>query len=390
MHTDFNSRYEKITSEHNQLLTKKNQSVFSVNGVYNRYENPILTRNHIPLNWRFDLNTKTNPFFMERIGFNAVFNAGAIKIDGKYLLVARVEGNDRKSFFAIAESPNGIDNFKFWEKPISIPQTESFDTNVYDMRLTQHDDGYIYGVFCTERKDPSAPKGDTSTAIANAGIVRTKNLKEWERLPDLISTTGQQRNVVLFPHLIDGKYAFFTRPQDGFIDTGKGGGVGFGLSDTIENPEVKEEKIVDAKTYHTIYEVKNGMGPAPIKTDKGWLNLAHGVRNTAAGLRYTLYMFISNIDRPWEITHKPHGHFMAPLKEERLGDVSNVLFSNGWIADDDGKVYIYYASSDTRMHVATSTIDQLLDYCINSPQDQLHSHLSVETINKLIDANKEV
>ena len=390
MNTDFNKRKEAITSQYEVLIHKKNNSIFSVNGIYNRYENPILTRNHIPLTWRFDFNEETNPFFMERIGYNAVFNAGAIKIDGRYLLVARVEGNDRKSFFAIAESPNGIDNFKFWEKPITIPQIEGNpDTNVYDMRLTQHDDGYIYGVFCSERKDPSAPKGDTSTAMANAGIVRTKNLIDWERLPDLISTTGQQRNVVLFPHLIQGKYAFFTRPQDGFIDTGKGGGIGFGLSDTIENPEVKEEKIVDPKTYHTIYEVKNGLGPAPIKTDKGWLNLAHGVRNTAAGLRYTLYMYISDIDRPWEITHKPHGHFIAPLKEERVGDVSNVVFSNGWIADDDGKVYIYYASSDTRMHVATSTIDQLVDYCINSPQDQLHSHLSVETIKNLIVENKK-
>ncbi len=390
MNNDFNLRRKEITSQHEQLITKKNNPVFSVNGVYNRYENPILTRDHIPLNWRFDFNPDTNPFFMERIGFNATFNAGAIKIDDKYLLAVRVEGNDRKSFFAIAESPNGIDNFKFWERPISIPQLEKFDTNVYDMRLTQHDDGYIYGVFCTERKDPSAPDGDTSTAVANAGIVRTKNLKDWERLPDLISTTGQQRNVVLFPHLIQGKYAFFTRPQDGFIDTGKGGGVGFGLSDTIENAEVKEEQIVDAKTYHTIYEVKNGLGPAPILTEKGWLHLAHGVRNTAAGLRYTLYMFMTDIDRPWEITHKPHGHFIAPLKDERVGDVSNVVFSNGWIKDDNGKVFIYYASSDTRMHVATSTIDQLLDYCINSPQDRLHSHLSVATINILIDTNQKV
>ncbi len=390
MNNNFSLRSKEIILQHEQLITKKNNPLFSVNGVYNRYKNPILTRDHIPLNWRFDFNPDTNPFFMERIGFNATFNAGAIKIDDKYLLAVRVEGNDRKSFFAIAESPNGIDNFKFWERPISIPQLEKFDTNVYDMRLTQHDDGYIYGVFCTERKDPSAPDGDTSTAVANAGIVRTKNLKDWERLPDLISTTGQQRNVVLFPHLIQGKYAFFTRPQDGFIDTGKGGGVGFGLSDTIENAEVKEEQIVDAKTYHTIYEVKNGLGPAPLLTQKGWLHLAHGVRNTAAGLRYTLYVFMTDINRPWKITYKPHGHFIAPLKDERVGDVSNVVFSNGWIKDDNDKVFIYYASSDTRMHVATSTIDQLLDYCINSPQDRLHSHLSVDTINKLIDSNKKV
>ena len=388
LETDFNSRYEHIREKHTELIEVKNHSIFSMNGVYNRYKNPILTRDHIPLEWRYDLNPKTNPFFMERIGFNAVFNAGAIKLNGKYLLIARVEGNDRKSFFAVAESPNGKDNFRFWDKPISIPQTDKYDANVYDMRITQHDDGWLYGVFCTERKDPSAPEGDTSTAMAEAGIVRTKDLKVWERLPDLISTTGQQRNVVLFPHLINGKYAFFTRPQDGFIDTGKGGGIGFGLSSSMEKPEVKEEIIVDAKTYHTIYEVKNGLGPAPFRTEHGWLHLAHGVRNTAAGLRYTLYMFMTDLEKPWVVTHKPHGHLIAPLKEERLGDVSNVVFSNGWIKDDDGKVYIYYASSDTRMHVATTSLDQLVDYCVNSPTDQLHSHLSVETINKLIDKNQ--
>ena len=388
LETDFNSRYGQIREKHTELIEVKNNSIFSVNGIYNRYKNPILTRDHIPVEWRYDLNPKTNPFFMERIGYNAVFNSGAIKLNGKYLLIARVEGNDRKSFFAVAESPNGIDNFQFWDKPISIPQTEKWDTNVYDMRITQHDDGWLYGVFCTERKDPSAPEGDTSTAIAEAGIVRTRDLKVWERLPDLISTTGQQRNVVLFPHLIKGKYAFFTRPQDGFINTGKGGGIGFGLSNSMKKPEVKEEIIVDAKTYHTIYEVKNGLGPAPFRTEQGWLHLAHGVRNTAAGLRYTLYMFMTDLEKPWLVTHKPHGHLIAPLKEERLGDVSNVVFSNGWIKDDDGKVYIYYASSDTRMHVATSSLDQLVDYCVNSPTDQLHSHLSVETINKLIDKNQ--
>ena len=388
--TIFKERWARISKAHQEYLSTPNAAVFSINGIYERYERPILTRDHIPLEWRFDLNPDTNPFFMERIGYNAAFNSGAIKLNGKYLLVARVEGNDRKSFFAIAESDNGIDNFRFWKRPISIPQTDNWDTNVYDMRLTQHDDGWIYGVFCTERKDTSAPEGDTSTAKAEAGIVRTKDLKSWERLPDLISTTGQQRNVVLFPHLIEGKYAFFTRPQDGFIDTGKGGGVGFGLSETIENPEVKEEIIVDAKTYHTIYEVKNGLGPAPFRTNKGWLHLAHGVRNTAAGLRYTLYMFMTDLDKPWKVTHKPHGHLIAPLKEERIGDVSNVVFSNGWIQDEDGKVFIYYASSDTRMHVATSSIDRLVDYCINSPQDKLYSHLSVEAINQLIDKNESL
>jgi len=385
----FYNRLEQVKSNYISLVEKPNEKLFSPNGIYNRYKNPVLTRNHIPLHWRFDLNPETNPFFMERIGFNAAFNAGAMKLGDKYIMAVRVEGNDRKSFFAIAESPNGIDNFKFWDRPITMPQTDEFDVNVYDMRLTKHDDGWIYGVFCSERKDPDAAEGDTSSAIAAAGIARTKDLVEWERLPDLISTTGQQRNVVLFPHMVDEKYAFYTRPQDGFIDTGKGGGIGFGLSETIENAEVKEEVIVDAKTYHTIYEVKNGLGPAPIRTEHGWLQLAHGVRNTAAGLRYTLYMFMTDLEKPWIVTHKPHGHFIAPYAEERVGDVSNVVFSNGWIEDEDGTVFIYYASSDTRMHVATSTVEQLVDYCMNSPQDKLHSHLSVQTINELIDRNKD-
>lgn len=383
----FKSRFTRIQKESEELITRKNEEVFSTNGIYTRYKNPVLTREHIPLHWRFDFNPATNPGFMERIGFNATFNAGAIKWEGKYLLAVRVEGNDRKSLFAIAESPNGIDNFRFRERPITMPQSDAPDTNVYDMRLTKHDDGYIYGVFCTERKDPSAPEGDTSSAVAAAGIARTKNLNEWERLPDLISTTGQQRNVVLFPHLINGKYAFFTRPQDRFIDAGSGGGIGFGLSDSITKAIVKEETIVDPRIYHTIYELKNGLGPAPIRTDKGWLQLAHGVRNTAAGLRYTLYAFLSDLEKPWIVTHKPAGHFISPLGEERVGDVSNVVFSNGWIADDDGKLFIYYASSDTRMHVAVSTVKQMLDYCINSPQDEFYSSASVKRINKLIDNN---
>jgi 4-O-beta-D-mannosyl-D-glucose phosphorylase len=384
----FCERLEKIKLTHEHLLTQPNEEIFSINGIFSRYKSPVLTRDHVPLNWRYDMNPETNPYFMERIGFNAVFNAGAIKWKGKYILAVRTEGNDRKSFFAIAESPNGIDNFRFWDRPVTMPQTDNPDVNVYDMRLTQHDDGYIYGVFCTERKNPDAPEGDTSSAVAAAGIARTKDLVEWERLPDLISATGQQRNVVLFPHLIDGKYAFYTRPQDGFIDTGKGGGIGFGLAGDIEHPEVKEELIVDAKKYHTIYEVKNGLGPAPIRTEHGWLQLAHGVRNTAAGLRYTLYMFMTDLEKPWIVTHKPAGLFMGPLKSERVGDVSNVLFSNGWIADDDGRVFIYYASSDTRMHVTTSTIGQLIDYCLNSPQDKFYSEGSVEIINELIDKNK--
>ena len=388
MKTTFETRKAAIEKMHNELLNLENEELFSVNGVYSRYKNPVLTREHVPLHWRFDFNPETNPHFMERIGFNAAFNSGAIKWNGKYLLVVRTEGNDRKSFFAIAESPNGIDNFRFWDRPISIPQTDNWETNVYDMRLTAHEDGWIYGVFCAERKDPNAPEGDTSSATAAAGIVRTKDLLNWERLPDLISHGGQQRNVVLFEKFVNGKYAFFTRPQDGFIDTGKGGGIGWGLSDTIENAEVPVEDIIDPKTYHTVYEVKNGQGPHPIYTEKGWLHLAHGVRNTAAGLRYVLYMFMTDKDDVTKIIHKPNGHFIAPLKEERVGDVSNVVFTNGWIADDDGTVLIYYASSDTRMHVAKTSIDKLIDYCMNTPEDRLYSHLSVDTINQLIDKNK--
>ncbi len=386
----FQERKESIKNEHEGLLNRKNEKIFSVNGIFHRYKNPILTRDHFPMEWRYDFNPETNPYFMERISFNAAFNAGALKWKGKYMLAVRCEGNDRKSFFAIAESPNGIDNFRFWERPLTLPQTADPDTNVYDMRLTEHEDGYVYGVFCTERKDPNAPDGDTSSAVAAAGIARTKDLLEWERLPDLITYGGQQRNVVLHPEFIEGKYAFYTRPQDGFIDTGKGGGIAFGLSDSMVNAEVKEEQIVDAKTYHTIYELKNGQGPAPIKTEQGWLNLAHGVRNCAAGLRYTLYLFMTALDDPSRVIHKPSGMFMGPLKEERVGDVSNVLFTNGWIADEDGCVFIYYASSDTRMHVATSTIAQLVDYCMNTTEDKLHSATSVQAINDLIDKNKSL
>jgi len=335
MGTLYKARKAKIVREHEALLSKKNEELFSTNGVYSRFKNPVLTRYHVPLEWRYDMNSETNPFFMERISFNAAFNAGAIKWNDKYLLLVRTEGNDRKSFFAVAESANGVDNFRFWERPITLPQTEEWDTNVYDMRLTTHEDGWIYGVFCTERKDPNASDGDTSSATAAAGIARTKDLINWERLPDLISHGGQQRNVVLFEKYVDGKYAFFTRPQDGFIDTGKGGGIGWGLSKTIKNAEVLDEKIIDAKTYHTIYEVKNGLGPHPIYTDKGWIHLAHGVRNTAAGLRYVLYVCLADKDDVSKITHKPAGHFIAPLQDERVGDVSNVVFSNGWIADDE-------------------------------------------------------
>lgn len=386
--SDFESRLAEINEEHDALTSKVNQKVSKgYNGIYHRYENPVVTAAHAPIHWRYDLNKDTNPYLMERIGINAALNAGAIKLDGKYLVIVRVEGNDRKSFFAVAESDNGIDNFKFWDYPILMPETENPDTNVYDMRVVQHEDGWIYGIFCTERKDLSAPEGDTSTATAAAGIARTKDLKTWERLPDLITYSGQQRNVVLHPEFVNGKYGLYTRPQDGFIDTGAGGGIGFGLSDSMENAEVKDEVIVDAKTYHTIYEVKNGLGPAPIKTKKGWLHMAHGVRNTAAGLRYVLYVFMTDLNDITKIIHKPAGHFIAPQCSERVGDVSNVVFSNGWIPEDDGRVFIYYASSDTRLHVATTTVDQLIDYCENTPEDGLRSIKSVQSINDLASKN---
>ncbi|MDF1574740.1 MAG: glycosidase [Bacteroidales bacterium] len=384
----FQERQKAIRQQHETLLARENRELFSTNGIFRRYQYPVLTRNHFPLEWRFDFNPASNPRFMERIGFNAAFNAGAIRWKGKYLLAVRGEGNDRKSFFAMAESPNGVDNFRFWERPLTMPETGDPDTNVYDLRLTAHEDGYIYGVFCTERKDPAAPEGDSSSAVAAAGIARTRDLVDWERLPDLVTYGGQQRNVVLHPEFIRGKYGFYTRPQDGFIDTGSGGGIAFGLSDSMVPAEVKEEKILDAKTYHTIYELKNGQGPAPIKTESGWLNLAHEVRNCAAGLRYTLYMFMTALEDPTRVIHKPAGLLMGPLGEERVGDVSNVLFCNGWIADDDGRVFIYYASSDTRMHVATSSLEQLVDYCKNTPEDGLRSAASVERINRLIDRNK--
>ena len=386
----FEQRKVILEKEYNTLVVKINKPKDSAgNGIYDRFINPIVTPAHIPLNWRYDFNEDANPFLQERIGFNATFNAGAIKFNNKYIICVRVEGNDRKSFFAIAESPNGIDNFVFWEKPCVIPQLKGNpDTNAYDMRLIEHEDGWIYGIFCTERKDSNAPKGDTSSAIANAGIVRTKDLVNWERLPDLISNSGQQRNVVIHPEFVNNKYAIYTRPQDGFIDVGNGGGIGLGFIDDMSNPEVKNETIIFGKVYHTIYELKNGLGPAPIKTDKGWLHLAHGVRNTAAGLRYTLYMFMTSLEDITKVTHVPAGYFMAPENEERVGDVSNVLFSNGWIADNDGKVFIYYASSDTLMHVAATTIEKLVDYVTNTPEDTFTSAGSVNTIINLIEKNK--
>ena len=386
MNNYFKTRKEAIITEYEQLIALKNEPVLPGNGIFERYKNPVLTAAHAPVFWRYDLSPETNPYFMERFGINGTFNAGAIKWNGKYLLMVRVEGNDRKSFFAVAESPNGTDNFRFWDYPVIMPETDVPDTNVYDMRLTAHEDGWIYGVFCSERKDPDAPAGDLSSAVAAAGIARTKDLVEWERLPDLKSKS-QQRNVVLHPEFVDGKYALYTRPQDGFIDAGSGGGIGWALIDDITNAEVKEEKIINLRYYHTIKELKNGEGPHPVKTTKGWLHLAHGVRGCAAGLRYVLYLYLTDLNNPEKLIAEPAGYFMAPQGKERVGDVSNVLFNNGWIADDDGKVYIYYASSDTRMHVAVSSIDRLLDYCLNTAPDGYRSATSVQTLTSLIKRN---
>lgn len=385
----YDNRLRLLQEAHETLITHANRIILPGNGIFERYEYPVLTNEHAPLEWRYDLNPETNPWLMERIGVNATMNAGAIQWNGKYLMMVRVEGNDRKSFFAIAESPNGIDNFRFWEYPIELPDTDPNETNVYDMRLTAHEDGWIYGIFCSESLDPNAVPGDLSSAIAKAGIVRTKDLKNWERLPNLISK-NQQRNVVLHPEFVNGKYALYTRPQDSFIDAGNGGGIGWTLIDDITHAEIKKETIINYRHYHTIKEVKNGEGPHPIKTPKGWLHLAHGVRACAAGLRYVLYLYMTSLDDPSKVIAQPGGYFMAPVGEERIGDVSNVLFSNGWIADEDGTVFIYYASSDTRMHVATSTIERLIDYCLHTPEDKLRSATSVNSISNLIEANKLV
>lgn len=383
----FNERVEQVKARYEEVIGRKNTALFSENGIYERYEHPVLTNRHIPLTWKYNFNPDTNPYFMERLGVNCVFNPGALYLDGKFYLAARVEGADRKSFFAIAESDSGIDGFTFWDFPIKLPETDDPDVNVYDMRLVKHEDGYIYGLFCTERKDPQAPAGDLSSAVAQCGIARTTDLKTWERLPDLKTKSAQQRNVVLHPEFVDGKYAFYTRPQDGFINTGSGGGIGWGLSDSMEPAVVEEEIIIDERAYHTIKEVKNGQGPAPIKTSEGWLHIAHGVRNTAAGLRYVLYAFMTDLHKPWIQTYSPGGHLIAPEGEERVGDVSNVVFSNGVIAADNGKVFLYYASSDTRCHVATTTIDKLVDYVKNTPADAKRSYACVEQRSALIENN---
>ena len=385
MSTEYQAKIAALRERHEQLLRKPNIPEEFGNGIYTRYKNPILTAEHTPLEWRYDFSEQDNPYLMQRIMMNATLNSGAIKCQGKYLLVVRVEGADRKSFFAVAESPNGVDNFRFWEEPITMPEDVIPATNIYDMRLTAHEDGWIYGLFCVERHDDSQPD-DLSAATATCGIARTKDLKIWHRLPDLKSKS-QQRNVVLHPEFVNGKYALYTRPQDGFIDAGSGGGIGWALIDDIEHAEIKDEKIINARHYHTIMEVKNGEGPHPIKTNWGWLHLAHGVRGCASGLRYVLYMYMTALDDPTHVIAQPGGYFLVPQGDEYIGDVMNVAFTNGWIADADGKVFIYYASSDTRMHVAVSTVDRLVDYCMNTPEDGFRTAASVETIKKLIEKN---
>jgi 4-O-beta-D-mannosyl-D-glucose phosphorylase len=387
--TDFDYRLEQLLNHQQELLSEMNEPLEVSNGIVRRYRNPVLTAAHAPIHWCYDLDYESNPNLLERLGVNAVFNCGAMEFDGKYVLSVRVEGADRKSFFAIAESHTGVDNFRFWDYPILMPETTEPDINVYDMRLVRHEDGFIYGLFCTERKDPKAGPGDLSSAVAQCGIARTKDLQEWERLPDLKTNSPQQRNAVLHPEFVNGKYAFYTRPQDDFIEAGTGGGIGWGMSDKIDGAIIDKETIIDNREYHTIKEVKNGLGPAPIKTKKGWLHLAHGVRGTAAGLRYVLYLFLCDLQEPWKMTHQPGGYFLAPEGDERVGDVSNVLFSCGWIVRDK-KVFIYYGSSDTRIHVATSTADKLLDYVMNTPADGLRSFASVEQRYALIDKNLKI
>lgn len=385
----FQDRLRTLKKTHSDLLTRRNEKEPLGNGIFSRFKYPVLTAEHAPLSWRYDFDPRTNPYLMTRFGINGIFNAGAIRWNGKYILMARVEGYDRKSFFALAESDNGVDNFRFREYPIVIPETSDPDINIYDIRLTHHEDGWVYGLFCTERRDPAADSTDQTAAIAQCGIVRTRDLGSWERLPDLKTNSAQQRNVVLHPEFVDGKYMLYTRPQDSFVEAGKGGGIGVGFCDSMENAVIDEEQVIDHKRYHTIAESKNGQGPAPLKTDKGWLHLAHGVRSTAAGLRYTLYMFMTSLEDPTRVIYKPGGYFLAPEGEERVGDVSNVVFANGWIADENGDILIYYASSDTRMHVAKSTMDKLVDYCIHTAPDEQRSAASVQTVISLIEKNKQ-
>lgn len=391
MEASFDEKVEALRHAHEQLINRPNPADKKFwNGVYERHVNPVVTADHVPLEWRYDLNPATNPFLMERIGVNAAFNAGAMEWDGRIVLAVRVEGADRKSFFALAESPNGIDGFRFRDEPLVVDETDDPDINVYDMRLVQHEDGWVYGLFCTERKDPDAPAGDQSAAVAQCGVVRTRDLKQWERLADVKTPSAQQRNVVLHPEFVDGRYALYTRPQDGFVDTGSGGGIGWALCDSMEDAVTGEEAIIEGKAYHTINELKNGQGPAPIKTARGWLHLAHGVRTTAAGLRYVVYLFLTALDDPSRVIRKPAGYLIAPRGSERVGDVSNVIFSNGWVARENGEVLIYYASADTRTHVATTTVERLLDYVENTPEDGLRSAASVQQRMELIRRNREI
>ncbi|MFK8009979.1 MAG: glycosidase [Saprospiraceae bacterium] len=387
--TDFQKRKNQVAQEHLELVVRSNPRVEkNYNGIFYRYKYPILTPQHTPIFWRYDLNAETNPHFMERLEINSVFNAGAIEWNGKILVVPRIESNDVKSFFGIAESSNGVDNFKFWDYPIVMPQTKDPEMNVYDIRLVEHEDGWIYGLFCAERKDKTKPQ-DTSAAIAKNGLARTKDLINWERLPDIMTSSPQQRNCVLHPEFVDGKYAFYTRPMDGFIETGGGGGIGWGTCEDIKFPKLEKEIIIEHKKYHTIKEVKNGLGPAPLKTKVGWLHLAHGVRRTAAGLRYVLYLFLCDLNEPWKVIRQPNRHFLAPMGIERVGDVSNVVFSNGWVLRENGEVLIYYASSDTRMHVATTTLPKLIDYILNTPEDAGMTYDCVQQRIDLIDRNKQ-
>ena len=385
---EFDREVKRLFKKHNELIIRKNRAMKRGNGIYERYIYPAITRHHIPVFWKYDLNYKTNPELLMRLGVNTTFNAGAIKLNGKYCMVLRTEGFDVKSFFAVVESPNGIDNWVFHDRPVQMPVTDDPETNVYDIRLTHHEDGWIYGLFCAERKDKSKPE-DSSAALASCGIARTKDLVDWERLPDLKSDAAQQRNCVLHPEYVKGKYMIYTRPQSGFIETGDSG-ISVGFTDSMENAVIGEEIIMDPRQYHTVKEVKNGQGPPPIKTEKGWIHLAHGVRRTAAGLRYTLYLLLTDLDEPWKVLKRPSGHFIEPIGDERVGDVSNVVFSNGWIKDDDGTVFIYYASSDTRMHVATTSVDKLIDYIENTPEDPGRTELCVKQRTEMIDKNLEI
>jgi 4-O-beta-D-mannosyl-D-glucose phosphorylase len=384
---EFEQRLTVLNKKHNKLIIRPNKVIKGGNGIYERYKYPVVTAAHTPLFWRYNMNPVNNPFLMERMGINATLNSGAIEMDNKILLAVRVEGWDRKSFIAVAESSNGIDHFKFWDYPVVIPETDDPETNIYDMRLTQHQDGWIYGVFCAEKKNPKAPPGDLSSAIAQCGIARTKDLLTWQRFDDLKTPSPQQRNCVLHPDFVDGKYAFYTRPQDDFIQAGSGGGIGWGLAEDIEHAVIDTEEIIDHRAYHTIKELKNGQGPAPLKTPEGWLHLAHGVRACAAGLRYVLYVFLTDLENPARMIKQPGGYFIAPEGIERVGDVSNVVFANGWVMRQDGTIFIYYGSSDTRMHVATTSMDRLLDYVMNTPEDGLRSAVCVEQRISLIQKN---